>query len=702
MASVATFSWREIPLLRLLLPFLVGIGLAWWTTFEWATILFDGFFFFLTILLLFILFRSLSLINNRIVGVAILAWFLCFGYWRATIYNQRSDDNHFSQYISLEKDSTYWWYAEIEEIIPKQKSLRASVRIYAYAREQNKFNACKGKMLLYLAPDSSALDLKVGSEIIFSSNVNSLRAPLNPDAFDFAAYKSKENVFHQARIDGEAWQLYKNKWTIRGQALEWRQQLMKILRQHLASGSNELAVAAALILGNKNELGDDVRNAYTNTGAVHVLAVSGLHVGFIAWGLGYLLSIGPFRKKRWKWPRLVLSITGVWAFALVTGLSPSVMRAASMFSFLLVGNALSRRANIYNILAASAFFLLLFNPFLVLNLGFQLSYLAVLGIVFFQPRIYKSIYPPNKILDYLWKLSSVALAAQLATLPLSLFYFHQFPVYFLLSGIVVVTAASFILGLGVLLFMTSFIPGVATVVGFVLSTVLWLNNAFIFALNGLPGGLITGIWISFEIMLLLYLTIVFLMRFFYNKKAIESLIGLAVLNIALGLNVYTQINLSNQKEWIIYHQYKATIIDAFDGHTRYSFSTLKEDDPLLSWGVQPHRERQRIKKVVVNKPDGNNWLNQQHFLGFYNKKMLVIDPTFIYRNKEKSIVVDIILLKNAPPYSLKNLAKYVEATTWVIDGSTPPSIAKKWLIEAKNLNINIHWTAKKGAFILKF
>ena len=700
MATAATFSWREIPLLRLLIPFLLGISLAWYTSFEWLTTSAIVFFSVLTIFLFLSVFRSLSLLNNRIVGIAILLWFFCLGYWRTSAHNQKNSASHFSQHI--EKDSTYWWYAQIETIVPKQKFLRASLRIDAYAPEKKDFKGCEGKMLLYIPPDSSALNLQLGSKIIFRSPVKTLKPPKNPDAFDFADYQLKRNVFHQAHIKKDAWKLYENTWTIRGKALEYRRHLMAILREHLAAGSNELAVAAALILGDKNELGDDVRNAYINTGAVHVLAVSGLHVGFIAWGLSWLLSFSVFKKKTWRWPRLLLTIMGIWGFALVTGLSPSVMRAATMFSFLLIGRTLSRKANIYNILAASAFFLLLFNPFLVFNLGFQLSYLAVLGIIFFQPRIYKAVYPPNKVVDYLWKLSSVALAAQLTTLPLSLFYFHQFPVYFLLSGIVVVSAASFILGLGVLLFMTSFIPFASTIIGYVLSTILWLNNAFIFALSELPGGLIDGIWISMEIMLLLYTATIFLMRFFYNKKAVESLLGLLALNGALILNVYTQVSLAQQKEWIIYHQYKETIIDAFDGYTRYSFSTLQEDNPLLNWSIQPHRDKKAIKKAVINEPQATNWVYNQHFIGFYNKRMLMIDSSFPYKKKQEPITVDIILLQNTAPYSLKSLVKNIEATTWVIDGSTSPYRAKKWIKEAKDLHINIHWTAEKGAFVLDF
>ena len=636
MPANATLSWRKIPLLRLLIPFLLGIALGWWTNFEWMGIPFMVFFCGLSLSLLFSIFRPLTLSVNKIVGFGVLLWFMCFSYWRAANHSEKKDENHFAQTVSLQKDSTYWWYAEIKEIVPKRTSLRARVQVHAYANDVNEFQNSQGQLLLYLPPDSLSLQLSIGSKILFHSSVSAIKTPLNPDAFDFAAHQAKKNVFHQARLHSEDWFLHKNTWSIRAEAMRWRQYLMGVLRQHLAPGSNELAVGAALILGNKDELEDDIRNAYSATGAIHVLAVSGLHVGFIAWGIGWLLSLGPFGRPSWKWVRLLLSLLGIWAFALLTGLSPSVMRAACMFSFMLIGKTLARKANIYNILAASALFLLLIDPFLIFNIGFQLSYLAVSGIIYFQPRIYKALFPPNKVLDYLWTLSSVALAAQLATLPLSLFYFHQFPVYFLLSGIVVVTAASFILGLGVLLFISSAIPILSSIIGWLLSSVLWLNNAFILALNKLPGGLITDIWIDAGVLSLLYLAIAFLIRFMTKKKGIELLLCLTSMALALTLNLQTQISLNQQKKWTIYHQYKETVIDAFDGRNRHTFSSIAEEDPILNWSINPHRKKMGTKYVSTNE-SSPNWMLDRNFIGFHEKRMLIIDRTFTKRNKKNSL-----------------------------------------------------------------
>jgi len=700
MAKTATISWREIPLFRLLIPFIVGIALSWWTDFKWTTTPFAIFFLCLSSFILFSFYRSLNLKLNHLFGLAIIIWFICFSYWRAAVYNESNDKHHFSHEISFEKDSIYWWYAEVNDITPKGKSLRAELVIKAYATDDYNFKHKKGQLLLYLPPDSLASQLQIGSNILFHSAISAITPPLNPDAFNFANYQAQRNIFHQARITSKDWFLKNNKWTIRAEAMRWRHYFMSVLRKHLATGSNELAVGAALILGNKDELNNEIRNAYASTGAVHVLAVSGLHVGFIAGGVAWLLSFIPFKKKSWRWIRLSLNLLAVWAFALLTGLSPSVMRAACMFSFILVGQAFKRKPNIYNILAASALFLLLINPFLIFNIGFQLSYLAVLGIIYFQTRIYKTLFPSNKILDYFWKLTSVALAAQLATLPLSLYYFHQFPVYFLLSGIVVVTAASLILGLGVLLFITSFIPYVSTVLGYLLSSVLWLNNAFILALNEMPGGLISGIWINAGILAFFYLSILFLIRFINKKKGIELLICFGLIAFALLLNLQNQLTLHKQKSLIIYHQYKETIVDAFDGKNRFTHSTVAEGDPLLNWAIQPHREKKGAKNST-NQLLALNWMQDRHFIGFYEKRLLIVNRSFNTANQKKKIQSDIVLLSGAPKVNIQDLQSFIQAEHWVVDGSNPPFMVLKWIEEANHFDINIHWTAKEGAFQLE-
>jgi competence protein ComEC len=196
---------------------------------------------------------------------------------------------------------------------------------------------------------------------------------------------------------------------------------------------------------------------------------------------------------RIKWLRALILLTGLWMYALVTGLSPSVLRAATMFSFIIAGQALNRQAYIYNSIAASAFLLLLVQPAILFEVGFQLSYMAVIFIVFLHPYLYRLLSFRYKILNSAWSLTCVSLAAQAGTVPLSLFYFHQFPSYFILSNFVVIPAATVIIYGAALLFIASPIPVLLEIFGLLLNKFLQMVNFMIFFIEKMPGSLIANI-----------------------------------------------------------------------------------------------------------------------------------------------------------------------------------------------------------------
>ena len=488
--------------------------------------------------------------------------------------------------------------------------------------------------------------------------------------------------------------------SLNGRAYLIRERLVGILRKNLPPESNEFAVAAALILGKKDELSTDLRNAYAETGAVHVLAVSGLHLGFIAWGLGLIFGWGPFKRKSWRWIRLACILCGIWLFALITGLPPSVQRAATMFSAVWIGIVLDRKSSIYNTLGASALVLLLINPMLLFDIGFQLSYLALLGIVFFQPRIYGLLKTRSWILDKLWALISVALAAQLTTFPLSLYYFHQFPIYFLLSGVVVVLAASLILGTGILLFVFSWLSPLASFLGKVLFGILWVNNAFIEYLQQLPGHLVDGIWINEWQLTALLLAVFFIAVYSVRPRAKYLMLALAGLILVFGVNFWHQANLRQQKRLIIYHLYKASVLDAISGKYRYTISNLEEGSSDLLWNVQPHREKVGATQI---RKDSLYWKEAPPLYHFYEKQIVIIDSNWKPGVKpERPILVDIVLLKNAPQLSLQELSHYFQTDVWVADGTNYPTKLESWQAEAKELGLKFHATKEQGAYILDF
>ena len=696
MSQPSTLSMRQIPLLRLLLPFLVGVLMAWFwmPTYSIAivgyTLLIGAVALFLTGL------KSHTRRFNLIWGVALHIWLLLFGWWRTAEHYQLRNTDHFIQFVSEEDNIDYQWSGTVETVRIGQESHRLRVAIHACSASPQEVS---GKLLVYLAADTASRRLLPGQGIQFTAGVQALRSPKNPAAFDFAAWQARHNVFHQARVAADQWQVYNDQPSLQGWAYLMRERMVNILRRYLPVNSPEFAVGAALILGKKDALSTDLRNAYAETGAVHVLAVSGLHLGFIAWGLGLVFGWGPFRRPSWKWVRLICILAGIWLFALITGLPPSVQRAATMFSAVWIGIVLGRQSSIYNTLGASAFLLLLIDPFILFDIGFQLSYLALLGIVFFQPRIYRSFTTRWWLLDKTWALLSVALAAQLTTFPLSLYYFHQFPIYFLLSGVVVVLAASIILGLGVALFISSFFPLLASVIGKLLFGVLWLNNAFIFQLRQLPGHLVEGIWVDPWQVFALLASVCLVGIYTIKKEARFLLLALAALLIVFGVNFWHQAKLRQQKRWIVYHQYKATVIDAITGRQRYTISSLTEEDPALQWSVTPYREKIGASELGTG---DSNWQVRPPLYGFFDQRLVIIDRNWAAPDiPEQPLLVDILVLKDAPNLSLADLSQHFTPKYWVCDGSNYPARLRDWEEEAKELGLHLHVTREDGAFILE-
>ena len=301
------------------------------------------------------------------------------------------------------------------------------------------------------------------------------KPPLNPGEFDYRRYLEYRQVYQQQYVHEDQYRVLgldpPN--VLIAISMRVADQLDAVFR-HYIKAPREYAIAAALVLGRQDDVDADTKHAYTNTGTTHIMAVSGLQVGLLFGAVTWLLRRGFGRLRGFRLWAAVLGLGVIWSYAFLTGLSASVLRAAVMFSFLTVGQAFGRQSIIYNTLGAAAFFLLIYNPFLVTDVGFQLSFLAVLSIVYLQPRIVKwwdveayfyarrRPWQPRAVralwrgtgwfLDKVWQATALSLAAQVATFGLGLFYFHQFPFSFLLSNLVAVpiSSAAVYVGLGLL------------------------------------------------------------------------------------------------------------------------------------------------------------------------------------------------------------------------------------------------------------
>ncbi|WP_170254651.1 ComEC/Rec2 family competence protein [Phaeodactylibacter luteus] len=691
-------NWREIPMLRLLLALLAGIGLSRWDINVYAVAGAGA----LSLAALAWMNTRKTPFHQRIwPGVAVIASFSALGFLLAIAQQPKYQPSHLLHYGSAAQSATV--VGRIQRIEDTGRKLRLQLQCQGVQPQTDTLlRQAEGGILAYLDIDAASRGLRPGDLLLFQTELRRPNPPANPDQFDYRAYLEGQGIYHQAFIGEGQWLWLGHQKTLLTLTAQWQDMALSTLRHHLPT-PNEMAVGAALILGHKAALTDEVKNAYADTGAMHVLAVSGLHVGLVQLLLFFLLKRIPLSGRKWEITRTGLVIAGIWAFALITGASPSVLRAATMFSFLAVGQASRRSSSVYNTLAASAFVLLCANPNLISQVGFQLSYLAVLGIVYFQPRIYRLWLIKNRAGDYLWQLTAVALAAQLGTLPLSLYYFHQFPVYFILSGIIVVIAAGFILGGGLLLLLVQSIPLLGTGVGKMLYGLIWLANSGVFLVQGLPGGLMGGIHLSAAGAALLYLALLLGIAAARSRRAHWAMAALVALLLASALRAHRLYEASGQEALVVYQIYRHSAMDYFRGAEAWPIYDSQLELSKLGFAVEGHRLARSAEPMGSFLPaQGADvppfvW-GQDGFWFFNGLRLLLCSPETLPSSQAGPMpATDLVLLSHNPKVDLRELINQCKPRYIIADGSNPPWAAREWAAAAKKAQVPFLYTSESGA-----
>jgi competence protein ComEC len=428
--------------------------------------------------------------NNFLFGPVGLAAIFLLGYIRVQVHTSHNDPRHF-------KYESFDFYKIIitrysEE---KGKTWRTEAEVVSVHSDSG-WRAKTGRVLLYFSKEDFTIPFHYGDELLIRGSPILVNPSSNPGEFDMQRHLFFKNIYHRHSLDGDHVKLIGSGGgnTFISSAITVRLWADNQLKTYVP-GDRERATASALVLGVTDGLDDDLLQAYASTGAMHVLAVSGLHVSIIYWII--LLAGKPLEKlKSGKVILAVGSVVILWIYAFVTGWSPSVLRAVMMFTFVALARPWRQSTNIYNTMAASAFCLLVYDPFFLMSVGFQLSYIAVFGIVFLHPHLYLLWEPRRRIWDEVWKVTSVSIAAQAATVPISLFYFHQFPNYFLIANLLVIPASFVVLVAGLAILPLSIVPVIASAAGFALGWVIYLMNQIVIIIGSLPFALIENIYVD--------------------------------------------------------------------------------------------------------------------------------------------------------------------------------------------------------------
>ncbi|MFP5042041.1 ComEC/Rec2 family competence protein [Parasediminibacterium sp. JCM 36343] len=585
-----------------------------------------------------------------------------------------------------------------EPLVTKAKSLKALAKAEAILIN-NQWQQVDGNVLLYFKKDTTLPSLHYGSQLVVTKPLSAISRAGNPGGFNYQQYCAFQHTYYQAFLSTPNYLLLKTTKTslLDAWIFKARFAVLAILRKNIP-GTSQLSVAEALLIGYRDDLDRELVQAYSNTGVVHIIAISGLHLGMI---YGLIVSLFSFFKpSRWiKLAKPVTIIIVLWGFSFIAGAAPSILRSAVMFTFIALGEGIGKRTNIYNNLAASAFVILLINPFSLWDVGFQLSYAAVLSIVLFSKHIQHWFYFENKLLHGLWGLCSVTIAAQILTLPLILYHFHQLPTLFLFTNLLAVPLSGFILYAELVLLIVSFISPLAMLTGKITAWLIGLMNNYITRVNDLPFSVWEGIQISIPQALLLYGSIIGIACWLLYKKQQWLFTAMAFLVTFIILRSMDFITKAQQKQLIVYNIPQHTAIDIVEG-SQYQFlgdSLVAEDAFLRNFHLQPCRVLNRISPcdslptIAV----------YQHIITTNGKTILIIDkPLPKHPPISRKIKADVIIITHNPKIYFSQLPSIFDCKKYVFDASNPAWKVRYWEKDAARLQQHFYTVASKGAFIM--
>ncbi|MCK8522575.1 ComEC family competence protein [Aquimarina sp. D1M17] len=634
--------------------------------------------------------RRANQIFNKSIGftISMIIVFLLFGVTLTKVHDPTLRPSHYSNIITIEKldQKPVLLHFSIQKRLKPTSYYQKYIVSIHHVEENSVF----GKLLLQIPKDSVQKIFTIGDVYTSKAVIKPIPKPMNLDQFDYALHLKREYVYHKITTPASTLIHYQKSIPSIYRISDQFRQLINSKLSRYTFTQKQLAVMNALLLGQKQDIDSDTFAQYRDAGAIHILAVSGLHVGIILHIINLILKPLTNLGKLGKTIKLTLSITLLWGFAIVAGLSPSVLRAVTMFSFLAIGLQIGTRSSIYNSLFTSMFILLCFQPLLVFSVGFQLSYLAVFAIVWMQPILVTMYSPKYYIAHKIWETFTVTLTAQLGLLPLTLFYFHQFPLLFFISNLIIIPFLGVILGFGILVITLvgiDMLPGfIAIIFGyaidFINTVVAWVAAKDKFFITEIP--------FSLNMLILSYVLLIILVITFqkFTRKRLYALIA-SIITI-ISVMIYEQQSTYNNEEFVIYHNHRNTTLSILKHQKLKVYSTTDLAKKTQSFLFSNYKMQHHAKLIGIERLGT--------IYNYKGKTILILDSTTY---KVDSTGVDILLLSNSPKVHLERVIKDLKPNQIIADGSNYKTFLNRWEISCKKQKIPFHRTDKKGAFILR-
>lgn len=674
-------------IIKLTICLALGISMGYLTHISLkASILFTGFLF-LILCVAFVITRK-KFIQSVWFGISVFLTMLSVGVLTTNIHNHKNFSNHYTTSVSIKNDSLKTIAFKIREVL--KSNTYYDKYIVDILQVENKNTS--GKTVLNVQKDSLQNPLKFDAVYITKTDFKIIPEPLNPHQFNYKNYLERQYIYHQLSIKNELLLAVEHKpVTLFGIANNIRDHINKKLKPYQFK-PDELAIINALLLGQRQNISKTIYTNYANAGVIHILAVSGLHVGIILWILNFIFK--PIdRVKHGMLLKTILLVSMMWGFALIAGFSASVTRAVTMFSIVTIASNIKRPTNIYNTLAISMFVILLYKPLFLFDVGFQLSYLAVISIVTIDPYLHKLWTPKFWVTKKLWQPFTVTVSAQFGIIPLSLFYFHQFPSLFFISNLIIIPFLGYILGIGIVVIILSVLnilpQFIADSYGFIIS----LMNRFVSIISKQETFLLDNISFSLLYLITFYLLIITLVRLLLKQNYFNLKLFLIAILFVQSSFIYTQwSNPSNT--FTVFHKNGNSLL----GNTNNNKLVISHDLDSIT-------KNNNNNSIITDYAVGNHvkTINEAPISNIYQlnkKRLLIVDSLGIYQVKHFN--PDYVLLRQSPKINLNRLIDSLNPKYIIADGSNYKSSIRHWANICKKRKLSFHQTSKKGAFVIRY
>lgn len=680
-------NWNKYPFLKLVVPLIVGIFLGD----SIGPVEIHGVLLYCLLvgmlLLEFVFHKTIKSYRYRwVAGVFNLAVFVFLGFFRIWMMDRSLLEDGQK---SAEVVHGYSLAKVAEPPLEKERSVKVVVELVA-----------SGKVMAYFQKTEEAMRLRYGDLVAFKAEMEPVPGPKNPGEFDYRKYLERNGITGRLYLKGQDWCFtgVNEASPVYAFAYRFRERLLDDL-QRCGVTEEAFGVAAAILLGYDESLPAQVRQNFVAAGSMHILCVSGMHVGIVYLLASYLLGLLGRGRRRDAIKRCALLFL-IWFYALITGLSPSVMRSALMLSLIIFGELIHRKGFAINSIAASAFLLLLVDPRHLFAIGFQLSYMAVLGIVLLQKPIQNLLFFKNRFLDKAWEITAVSLSAQLATMPFTVYYFNQFTPYFWLSNLLLTPLSFVVILSGMTLMMVSWMPLVNMLLGKVVWSLLHLMNLIVASIEKFPLSIVKGLYMD-KFQCGLALTLLLLLLLFVNLKKKRMLMELLVVAVVFAFVMAVRSErIVHQHQVVFYSLRNHTAIDLVEGTTHLLLydEGLPADPSAIDYSLKGYWSRCQLSMnpechVLSESIRTPLAVREGPFLSFGGVLLAFWEPGCVVPSCDPPVEVDVLMVRGKQSPDLRRVKKSYQMDLLVIDASVPAWEAREWVLQAETEGVPCHQIA---------